>query len=427
MRRSCGILGVPSNQVSKGENAVMKPPLSNVTVLKQIVDLIPRNLVPKLAKKHGVDKRSRSFKPWSHVVSMVFGQLSHALSLNDICDTLRHHSGVLTTCRRATPPSRNGLSHANRERNADMAEDLFWGTLEHLQKQEPMFGPERNYKGMPRRFKRVIHVADSTTIRLVANCMDWAKHRRRKAAAKCHMRLDLQTFLPRFALVKAANTYDATEAIELCAGIRSGEIVIFDKAYVHFEHLHMLAERGVFWVTRAKSNMQFETVGQHTAATGRILRDERIRLIVEKSAKDYPSELRLVTALVQVNDKDVEMTFITNNFDWAPSSICDLYKARWAIEVFFKELKQTLQLADFLGHNENAVRWQIWTALLTYVLLRFIAYGSQWKGGFARLFTVLRGVLWSRLDVNGLLKFCGTAPGRSRMCAAPQQAYLPGF
>jgi hypothetical protein len=308
-----------------------------------------------------------------------------------------------------------------------MAEALFWETLEHLQKQAPEFGMGRRYKGMPRRFKRTVHAVDSTTINLVANCMDWAKHRRRKAAAKCHMRLDLQTFLPRFALVKAADTHDSTEAVELCADIRAGEIVVFDKAYVHFQHLYGLTERTVFWVTRAKSNMQYESVGQHTAATSKILRDERIKLTIEKSAKDYPRELRLVTALVQIKGKDVEMTFITNNFHWAPSSICDLYQARWGIEVFFKQLKQTLQLADFLGHNENAVRWQVWTALLTYVLLRFIAYRSQWKGSFARLFTALRGVLWSRLDMDGLLKFCGTASDPPRMCAAPQQAYLPGF
>ena len=110
----------------------MKPAEHQFTTLKPICDLIPRNLVSKLVKEHGVDKRSRSFTPWSHVVSMVFAQTAHSLSLNDICDTLGHHSGVLTTVRRAVPPSRNGLSHANRNRNADMAEALFWETLKSL-------------------------------------------------------------------------------------------------------------------------------------------------------------------------------------------------------------------------------------------------------------------------------------------------------
>jgi len=405
----------------------MRPAGHQFTTLKQICDLIPRNLVPKLAEKHGVDKQSRSFTPWSHVTSMIFAQTAHSLSLNDISDTLRNHSGVLTTIRRAVPPSRNGLSHANRNRNADMAEELFWETLKSLQLQAPVFGTGRKYCGFPRRFKRTINVVDSTTIRLVANCMDWAKHRRRKAAAKCHMRLDLQTFLPRFAVVKEASTSDAREARRVCADIQAGEIVIFDKAYVDFDHLFDLTDRGVFWVTRAKDNMQYDVVCEHTPAADNILRDVRVKLTVGKSAKDYPEELRLVEAVVEIDGKEQTLTFLSNNMQWAPSSICDLYKARWGVEVFFKQIKQTLQLADFLGYNENAVRWQVWTALLAYVLLRFIAYRSQWNGTFARLFTALRGVLWSRIDMYSMLDFCGTAHGPPRMPAAPYQAYLPGF
>lgn len=405
----------------------MKPAKSTMTVLKQVVDPIPAYLVSKLARKHGVDKKSRSFSPWSHVVSQVHAQLAHSLSLNDVCDDLRNHSGALRTLRGATPPSRNGLSHANRNRNADMAEELFWATLAHLQAQAPGFGMGRKYVGFPRRFKRVINVVDSTTIKLVANCMDWAKHRRRKAAAKCHMRLDLQTFLPRFALVKAANTHDSTEAVELCAGIRNGEIVVFDKAYVDFAHLYALSGRGVFWVTRAKDNMAYEIVGQQTAPSGPILLDATIRLTVDKSRRDYPELMRLVVAVVEVDGKETVMSFITNNFEWAPSSICDLYKARWGIEVFFKQIKQTLQLADFLGHSEQAIRWQIWTALLTYVLLRFVAFRSRWTRSFARLFTVLRSVLWDRLNMYSVLEFCGTAPRPPPLRSVPGQAYLPGF
>lgn len=405
----------------------MKPTKSTMTVLKQAVELIPAYLVPKLARKHGVDRQSRSFSPWSHVVSLVHTQLAHSLSLNDVCDDLHTHSGSLSTVRGATPPSRNGLSYANRNRNADMAEELFWATLADLQAQTPGFGMGRKYVGFPRRFRRVINVVDSTTIKLVANCMDWAKHRRQKAAAKCHMRLDLQTFLPRFALVKAANTHDSTEAPELCADIRAGEIVVFDKAYVDFSHLHALTQRQVFWVTRAKNNMAYEIVGQQTSPSGPILLDAKIRLTIDKSRGDYPELMRLIVAVVEVDGKETVMSFITNNFDWAPNSVCDLYKARWAIEVFFKQIKQTLQLADFLGHNEQAIRWQVWTALLTYVLLRFIAFTSKWGHSFARLFTVLRAVLWNRLDMYSVLDFCGTASDPPPLRASPSQAYLPGF
>jgi hypothetical protein len=406
----------------------MNPSKHKMSVLAQIFKLIPRNLIPKLANEHGVDKQSRSFSPVSHVLALMFGQLSHALGLNDICDTLQNHSGVLTTIREATPPSRNGFSHANRNRNADMAEDLFWKVLEHLEKLSPGFRRQgRKYCAIPRRFKRIVNIVDSTTIQLVANCMDWAKHRRRKAAAKMHLRLDLHSFLPSFALVKAASSNDAKEARAVCAGIAAGEIVVFDKAYVDFMHLYELLLRGIFWVSRAKSNMQYEVVGQHSKPGGNIIRDVKIMLTGVNTSKWYPVQLRLVEAMVEIDGKLKRMTFITDNFIWAASSICDLYKARWSVEVFFKEIKQTLQLADFMGYNENAVRWQIWTALLTYILLRFIAWQSKWDHSFARLFTALRGVLWSCLDMFSVLACCGTAGGRPRMRSAPDQCYLPGF
>ena len=125
------------------------PTRNKFTILKQVVEKIPGYLVSKLAREHGVDLQSRSFSPWSHVVTMVYAQLSHALGLNDVSDSLRHHSGALKTLRGATPPSKNGLSHANRVRNADMAEELFWATLTDMQKEHPGFGIGGNTAGFP--------------------------------------------------------------------------------------------------------------------------------------------------------------------------------------------------------------------------------------------------------------------------------------
>jgi hypothetical protein len=394
---------------NQNKGAGMKPTRHKFTILKQVMDHIPAYEVSKQARKCGIDSQSRAITPWSHVTSLVYAQIAHSFGLNDVCDTLANHSAALASIRGAVAPSRNGLSHANRTRSADMAEGLFWNTLAMCQKKHPGFGIGREYCGFPRRFKRIINVVDSTTIRLVANCLDWAKHRRRKAAAKCHMGLDLQSFLPRFARVKSAGTHDSTEAKELCAAIRSGEIVVFDKAYVDFEHLQHLTARGIFWVTRAKKNMAY-TIVCRNPCSGEIIRDVFVRLKGNVSHNSYPGLIRMITARVRVNDKNVLMTFLSNNEQWAASSICDLYKGRWGVEVFFKEMKQTLQLSDFLGHNENAVRWQIWTALLTYVILRYISYRGKWKGGFPRLFTMIRGVLWNRFDLWALLaRFCGTA------------------
>jgi hypothetical protein len=405
----------------------MKPAKAKYTTLNQICNLIPQGLVPRLAEKHGVDKKSRSFSPWSHVVSMIHGQLAHSISLNDIADTLKNHSGSIATIRRAKPPSRNGLSHANRVRDADMAEELFWETLSHIQKEHPAFGMGHKYSGLPRRFKRTIYAIDSTTIQLVANCMNWAKHRRRKAAAKCHMQLNLQTFLPQFAIVKTAGTHDSTEAKELCANLKDGEVALFDKAYVDFSHLSLLGKRGVFWVTRAKDNMRYCIVGQNRSPKGGIQRDLLIELTVGKSREAHPEPLRLVEAEVEVNGKMKRMVFITNNMTWASTSICDLYKCRWGIEVFFKQIKQTLQLVDFVGQSENAVRWQVWTAMLTYLLLRYIGYLGKWKKSFRRLFTLLRGVLFSRLDLFSVMACCGTARDGPGLISTLGQAYLPGF
>ncbi len=258
--------------------------------------------------------------------------------------------------------------------------------------------------------------------------MDWAKHRRRKAAAKCHMRLDLQSLLPRFAIVDTARENDARRARELCAGIREGEIVVFDKAYVDFAHLADLSTRGVFWVTRAKDNMHYEV--EHELALppkSKILRDELILLSVPSSHKEYPELLRRIEALVEIDGKEQIIVFLTNNLEWSASSVADLYRCRWQIEAFFKQIKQTLQLADFFGHNANAVRWQIWTALLVYVLLKYQAFLSQWNHSFTRLFTLLRAALWKKLDLIDLLNSYGTASGHFRFIAAPHQAYLPGI
>ena len=152
------------------------------------------------------------------MVSLLYAQLAHSSGLNNVCDGFRLHTGKLGSIRDATPPARNTLSNADKNRSADMAEELFWSVFDHLKALSPSFGG-KTYKGFPRRFKRVIHAVGSTTIQLVPNCIDWAKHRRKKAAAKLHMRLDLQSFLPEFAIVDTAKHNDNKRAREMCSDI----------------------------------------------------------------------------------------------------------------------------------------------------------------------------------------------------------------
>ena len=396
------------------------------SVLRQFCNFIPPHLVPKLARDTGVEDHARTFSPWSQVVSLLYAQLTHALGLNDVCDALRLHSGPLSPLRGATPPAKNTFSYANRTRDPKMAEQLFWLMLDHLQTLAPAFAGHHT----PRfafRFKRLIHVVDTTTIALMARSLDWAKHRRRKAAAKCHVRLNLQSFLPGCVIVGSAAEHDNLRARELCANVQAGEIVVFDKAYLDFAHLADLSMREVFFITRAKDNLLFRVARKlQDGAFGHILRDDLIEL-TGPAAKDYPVGLRRIVARVEVDGELREMVFLTNNFTWSAQTIADLYRCRWRIETFFKELKQTLQLADFLGHNANAVRWQVWTALLAYLLLRFCAWLGRWSHSFTRLFALLRSALWQKLDLRALLESYGTAKAGGRFLGQPEQAYLAGF
>ena len=410
------------------KNKSQRPPTrSKLPVLRQLCHLIPPHLVSQLARDLGAEKLARTFSHWSHVVALLYAQLVHAISLNDVCDSLRLHSGPLSSVRGATPPSKNGFSHANRERDPALAEALFWKMLAHLQSLCPALAG-RAGRRLAGRFTRTIHIVDSTTIELIASCLDWARHRRRKAAAKCHLRLDLQSFLPRFILLDSARHADGHHAWAVCAGLRAGEIVLFDRAYVDFLHLRELTGRGVWWVTRAKENHQFHVVKKlWQKPAGKILRDDLVLLKVPATRALHPERLRRIVALVEVDGQEVAMTFLTNHLEWAAASVVALYKCRWQIEVFFKQIKQTLQLADFLGNSARAVRWQVWTALLVYVLLRYLAAASQWGHSLARLWAVTRAALWLRLDLRALLRSYGTAGGSFRMLGAPEQAYLPGM
>lgn len=288
------------------------------TVLHQLCNLIPTHLLRQLAQKHNSESHARTFTHWSHIVSLVFAKLTHSFGLNDVCDALRLNSGPLSAIRGATAPSRNNLSHANRVRPAGIAEDLFWRVLEELRRRSPDFG-RRRFPGKLRKLKRTISLLDSTVIELVANCMDWASHRRRKAAAKCHVRLDFQTLLPAFAVVDVAREPDNVRAREAAAGLKKGEILIMDRGYVDLQHFAQLCERGVFWVTRMKDRMTYDLIDCRACKQGgKVLADETIALTNGVVA-------RRIVAVVEVDGQEREMTFLSNNLEWSADTIVELY------------------------------------------------------------------------------------------------------
>jgi len=353
-------------------------------------------------------------------VTLVFAKMTHAFGLNDVCDALSVHSGPLSSIRGATPPSRNNLSHANRIRPSAIAEDLFWGTLEHLRQVSPGFG-RRRFPGKISKLKRTVHLLDSTVIELVANCMPWAEHRRRKAAAKCHVRLNFETLLPGFVVIDTAREHDNVRAREATADLQTGEIVVIDRGYVDLEHFRDLDARGVVWVTRMKEGMKYGVVNvKPVKPAGKVLADEAVVLGNGLIA-------RRIVALVEVDGQEREMTFLTNQQEWSADTVVELYRCRWEIELFFKQMKQTLKLCDLMSYNANGIRWQVWCALLVQLLMRYLAWVSRWGHSFVRLFALVRSVLWEKRDILELLRRYGTANGSFRNLATPEQAYLPGL
>ena len=187
-----------------------------------------------------------------------------------------------------------------------------------------------------------------------------------------------------------------------------------------------MTARDVFWVLRQKVNMLYEVV-ESRKVSGDVISDEIVRLTAVNTSGKYPQTFRRVRAIVEVNGERREMTFLTNNMKWAAGTICELYKARWEIEVFFKELKQTLQLTDFIGTNENAVKWQIWTGLLTHLLLHYLKFLSGWDKAFSRLVGIVRSAVWMDLDIVETLRLYGMASPPRRPRPHYIQQRLAGF
>ena len=393
-------------------------------MFRQVCNQIPAHMIAKLSRQFKID--ARTFSATSHVFSLLYGHAAHALSLSDICDALMVHEPEFLRVRGATPPARNTFSNANRTRDPAMAEALYWQMLDHLQRICPGFTQYGKHSGFIFRLKREIFAMDSTTLQLTLASIDWARHRRRKAAAKCHLRLNIGTFLPTYAVVEDAAHHDSVRAGVLCAGLTAGDVLLGDRAYVDLAFLAGLDARDVFFVLRPKVNMLFRTV-KTLPCKGKILHDRLVRPAGVKTAKTYPGLLRLVTALVTVDGAEREMTFVTNNTVWSARTIAELCRARWTIEVFFKEIKQTLQLRDFVGTNEKAVKWQVWTGLLLHLILRFLRHVSRWGHSFSRCAGIVRAALWVKADLLGLLRCYGTAGGPHRPVLYEKQPCLPGF
>lgn len=272
---------------------------------------------------------------------------------------------------------------------------------------------------------------DSSTIKLTMNSFDWAQHRRSKAAAKLHLTFDLGNRLPSFAIVEDAAHHDSVRAAELTAHLKRGDIAVADRAYTDCGFMNGLDERGVWFVMRQKRNMKMTVVKElrtPVAATSekktQILKDEIVVPEKESTAAKYKGVLRRITAIVEIQGQMKEMMFLTNSLKWTARTVAEIYRDRWGIETFFKELKQTCQIHDFIGYSENAVQWQVWTGLLAHLILRYLAYLSKWGLSFSRLAGVVRGTLWIRRNLIETLCLYGTAGPVKTPTDRPKRLYF---
>ena len=417
----------PDNAGTMKTNTATKTMRRSLPAFAQIVQLIPPGMVDSLAE--GSRIKARRFSYEEQVFSLMLGQLSGAFSLNEICDTEEVHRKKLFRVRGMLPARRNTFSNANLTRDPSVAEALYWDTEKRFSGMSPQFVHPKQ-KGRLARFRhRRIYAADSSVLCLTLKSIDWARHRRQKAAAKLHMRCDVASRLPSFACITGANVADGREMERLCHGLREGDIALFDRAYSDSAALWRLDVRGVFFVVREKKRARYRVVRSAPGSElpPNVLSDEVIFLTDPKTRKKYPGPLRRVRARVEVDGTMREMVFLTNNLEWSAATIAELYRARWQVELLFKELKQTLQLRDFYGENANAVAWQIWTALLVHLLLRWLAFCSTWHGSYTRFAGVVKAALWERLDLMELLKVYGTAPPPSGTGWDAKTPCLPGF
>jgi hypothetical protein len=293
--------------------------------------------------------------------------------------------------------ARSTLSDANNNRSADIFKDVFYEFLHKCQSLAPGHG----FK-----FKNPLYTMDSTLIKLCLSLFPWAEYRTRKGAMKLHTLLDHKGCLPSFITITQGRCHDLRVVQDESYGfpqLLPDSILTIDRAYLDFIWLYALTLQCIYFVIRAKRNLKYEVVGQHTRPKNKaVVSDQIIRLTDKETKKDYPKYLRLVTYYDQ--EKKQEFAFITNNFKLAAATIAELYKRRWQIELFFKWIKQNLKIKTFLGASENAVMTQVWMAMIYYLLLAFIKFQTKYSWSMHELVRIFGEVLLENVDIIEVLK-----------------------
>ena len=317
--------------------------------------------------------------------------LANATSNRDISNGLRSATGNLSHLGVTKAPSKSSMSYINAHRSHQLFEDFYYALLERF---EPSLARRRKYA---HRLKRKIFIMDASVIPLSLSLFDWAKFRQHKGGIKLHSVLDYDTGLPAYSVITDAKVHDVKVAQQTI--FPSESVLIMDRAYVDFEWLYNLDSTGVFFVTRLKSNVNIE-IAESFLVNGKddhILSDQDIRLAGFYTSEKYPDKLRIVKVYDQINDK--VLVLLTNNLSWTADTISQLYKARWDVEVFFKQLKQLFRVKTFIGTSANAVRIQMWTSMIAILLLKYLKQKANYNWHLSNLVRFLRINLFVKIDL----------------------------
>jgi len=356
--------------------------MKNMSLFSQILQLIPRSVFNDLVKIHKTEYRSKGFSSWDQFVSMLFCQFAQASSLREITYGLQSCEGKLSHLN-IKPPKRSTLSYANSSRSWLLYKDLFESLLKTVKLQASK--DTRRFT-----FSNKLYSIDSSTIDLCLSVFDWAKYRSKKGAIKLHMRLDHDGYIPDFLYVTEGRQNDVKAAWQF--PFDAGSISVFDRGYNDYKLYEYINSQEAFFVTRMKAGTRTTVLSTVEFDDPDLISDSTVTL----NGDSYPDELRMISA-IDVEGRKIE--FLTNNFDLDAETISAIYRERWKIELFFKEIKQNLKIKTFIGTSENAVMTQIYTALITILILKYIKLKSSFNWSMSNLATLIRMNLFTHKDL----------------------------
>jgi hypothetical protein len=367
------------------------------SIFSQILSLIPRTLFDDAVRKHHAERHARGFSSRTQFVAMLFCQLGHAQSLREITGGLAACEGKLRHLGVEEPPKRSTLSYANQHRPWQLYQTVFNQLLTRCQAEAASH--KRKF-----RFKHKLLSLDSTVVPLCLSVFDWAQYKRTKGAVKLHLVLDHDGYLPSYAVLTDGKTADIKAAKMMT--FAAGTMLVFDRGYSDYNWWLQLTRQKVHFVTRLKDDAEYSIIEPRTVPAG-ILRDEVILLAKQEA---LGAEVHLRRIEVWLEDKKDTIVFLTNNMKLAASTIAAIYKERWQIELFFKALKQSLKIKTFVGTTENAVQTQIWTALISMLMIKYLQMKSTFQWSLSNLVALLRQQLFVYRDLFAWLNDPFQAP-----------------